>query len=57
MIKKIFFKIIFNLISIIYKPFLKYKKPVRFNNIAVFGKGESVKFFIKNFYIKRKILI
>ncbi len=56
MIKKIFFKILFNLISIIYKPFLKYKKPVRFNNIAVFGKGESVKFFIKNFYIKRKNL-
>ena len=37
MIKKIF-KILFNLISIIYKPFLKYKKPVRFNNIAVFEK-------------------
>ena len=56
MIKKIFFKILFNLISIIYKPFLKYKKPVRFNNIAVFGNGESIKFFIKNFYIKRKNL-
>ena len=53
-IKKIFFKILFNLISLFYKPFLKYKKPVRFKNIAVLGKGESVKFFVNNYHVRRK---
>ena len=56
MIKKIFYKIIFNFISFFYRTILKYKKPVRFDNIAVFGKGESIKFFINNYYIKRKNL-
>ncbi len=54
MIKRIFFKILFNLLSLIYKPFVKYKKPIRFKNIAVFGKGESIKFFINKYYIQRK---
>ena len=53
-IKKIFFKIVFNFISLFYKPFLKYKKPVRFKNIAVLGKGESVKFFANNYRLRRK---
>lgn len=53
-IKKIFFKIVFNFISLFYKPFLKYKKPVRFKNIALLGKGESVKFFANNYRLRRK---
>ena len=54
MLKRFFFKSIYKFRSLFYRPFIKLEKPLQFKNILIFGKGESLKFYLNNFSIKRK---
>ena len=54
MLKRFFFKSIYKFRSLFYRPFIKLEKPLQFKNILIFGKGESLKYYLNYFSIKRK---